>query len=37
MYTSETATRLASAAFAVVISAAFFAFAIIPASPTLMA
>lgn len=37
MYTSETAVRLASAAFAVVISAAFFAFAIIPASPALMA
>jgi hypothetical protein len=37
MYTSDTAVRLASAAFAVVISAAFFAFAIIPASPALMA
>jgi hypothetical protein len=37
MYASETATRLASAAFAVVISAAFFAYAIIPASPSLVA
>ncbi len=37
MYASETATRLASAAFAVILSVASFAYAIIPASPTLMA
>ncbi|HEY6964795.1 MAG TPA: enoyl-CoA hydratase [Erythrobacter sp.] len=34
---SDTATRLASAAFAIVLSIASFAYAIIPASPNLMA
>ncbi len=37
MFTNETATRLASAAFSLVISAAFFAYAIVPASPGVMA
>lgn len=37
MFAPDTAARLASAAFAVVLSAAFFAYAIIPASPTLIA
>lgn len=37
MFASETAARLASAAFAVVLSVASFAYAIIPASPTLVA
>jgi hypothetical protein len=37
MYANETANRLAAAAFSVVISAAFFAYAIIPASPSLVA
>ena len=33
----ETSSRLFAAAFSVVLSAAFFAYAIIPASPTLIA
>lgn len=37
MFVQDTSSRLFAAAFSVVISAAFFAFAIIPASPTLMA
>jgi len=37
MYANETSSRLFAAAFSVVISAAFFAYAIIPASPSLMA
>ena len=37
MFTNDTATRLFSAAFSVAISAAFFAYAIVPASPSLMA
>ncbi len=37
MYASETAARFASAAFAVILTVASFAYAIIPASPTLMA
>jgi hypothetical protein len=37
MYATETSNRLFAAAFSVVLSAAFFAYAIIPASPSLMA
>jgi hypothetical protein len=37
MYANQTSNRLFAAAFSVMISAAFFAFAIIPASPALMA
>lgn len=37
MFTNDTAARFASAAFAVILSAASFAYAIIPASPTLIA
>ena len=37
MYANETANRFFAAAFSVVISAAFFAYAIIPASPSLVA
>ena len=37
MQGNNTATRLFAAAFSVVISAAFFAYAIIPASPGLIA
>jgi hypothetical protein len=37
MFTTDIATRFASAAFSLVISAAFFAYAIIPASPGVMA
>jgi hypothetical protein len=37
MYANEISNRLFAAAFSVVISAAFFAFAIIPASPALVA
>jgi hypothetical protein len=37
MYAQEASNRLFAAAFSVVISAAFFAYAIIPASPSLMA
>ncbi|MGB3471621.1 MAG: enoyl-CoA hydratase [Erythrobacter sp.] len=36
MYAANIANRFASAAFALVISAALFAYAIIPASPTVM-
>jgi hypothetical protein len=36
MFVTETANRLAAAAFSLIISAGFFAYAIIPASPTLM-
>ena len=35
MFTSDFATRIAAAAFSVVITAGFFAYAIIPASPAL--
>ena len=37
MFTFETGNRLFAAAFSVVLSAAAFAYAIIPASPTLVA
>jgi hypothetical protein len=37
MFTNDTAARFASAAFAVILSVASFAYAIIPASPTLIA
>ena len=37
MLNSETGTRLFAAAFAVIVSASTFAYAIIPASPTLVA
>ncbi|MFO6448457.1 enoyl-CoA hydratase [Erythrobacter sp. NE805] len=37
MFVTETANRLAAAAFSVVLSAAFLAYAIIPASPSLVA
>ncbi len=37
MYANEISNRLAAAAFSVVMSAAFFAYAIIPASPSLVA
>lgn len=37
MFTTETTSRLFAAAFSVVLSAGFFAYAIIPASPTLIA
>ena len=37
MFANETAARFASAAFAIVLTLASFAYAIIPASPTLMA
>jgi hypothetical protein len=37
MFNSDAAARLASAAFAVVLTIASFAYAIIPASPTLIA
>jgi hypothetical protein len=37
MLTNDTAARLASAAFAVVMTVASLAYAIIPASPSLMA
>jgi hypothetical protein len=37
MFNSDTAARFASAAFAVVLTIASFAYAIIPASPTLIA
>ncbi|WP_298334352.1 enoyl-CoA hydratase [uncultured Erythrobacter sp.] len=35
MYVSNTANRFAAAAFSLVVSAAMFAYAIVPASPTL--
>lgn len=37
MFASDTAARIASAAFAIALSVASFAYAIIPASPTLIA
>ncbi len=37
MYANETANRFFAAAFSVVLSAAVFAYAIIPASPSLVA
>lgn len=37
MTATETSNRLFAAAFSVVLSAAFFAFAIVPATPTLVA
>jgi hypothetical protein len=37
MNTANASSRLFAAAFSVVISAAFFAYAIIPASPSLLA
>ena len=37
MFATETSNRLFAAAFSVVLSAAFFADAIVPASPGLMA
>lgn len=37
MFASDTASRLAAAAFAVVLTVASFAYAIVPASPTLIA
>jgi hypothetical protein len=37
MFAIETSNRLFAAGFSVVISAAFFAYAIIPASPALIA
>ena len=36
MLNSETANRLFAAAFSVVVSAGFFAYAIVPASPTIV-
>jgi hypothetical protein len=37
MFSNDTTARFASAAFAVVLTVASFAYAIIPASPSLMA
>ena len=37
MFNAETANRLFAAAFSVMLSAAAFAYAIVPASPTLIA
>ncbi|WP_197489844.1 enoyl-CoA hydratase [Erythrobacter neustonensis] len=37
MFATETSNRLFAATFSVVLSAAFFAYAIIPATPTLVA
>lgn len=37
MYAAQSANRVFAAAFSVIISAAFFAYAIIPASPGLVA
>ncbi|GAA0768396.1 hypothetical protein GCM10009076_28580 [Erythrobacter ramosus] len=37
MFATETSNRLFAAAFSIVMSAAFFAYAIVPASPTLIA
>lgn len=37
MFVTETSNRIAAAAFSLVLSAAFFAYAIIPASPSLVA
>lgn len=35
MFTSDTANRLFAAAFSVIVTAGFFAYAIIPATPSL--
>lgn len=37
MFITETSNRIAAAAFSVVLSAAFFAYAVIPATPSLVA
>jgi hypothetical protein len=37
MFTNDTAARFASAAFAVILTVASFAYAIVPATPGLMA
>ena len=37
MFSSDTGIRFASAAFSLVVSASFFAYAIVPASPSLIA
>lgn len=37
MYAIETSNRLFAAAFSILVSAAFFAYAIVPASPVLAA
>jgi hypothetical protein len=37
MFATETSNRLVAAAFSLVLSAAFFAYAIVPASPSLLA
>ncbi|MEM6266729.1 MAG: enoyl-CoA hydratase [Pseudomonadota bacterium] len=37
MFRNDTATRLFAAAFSVIVSTSFFAYAIVPASPQLMA
>jgi hypothetical protein len=37
MYAIETSNRLFAAAFSILVSAAFFAYAIVPATPTLIA
>lgn len=37
MFVTEASNRIAAAAFSVVLSAAFLAYAILPASPTLIA
>ena len=37
MYALDASNRLFAAAFSIVMSAAFFAYAIVPASPTLLA
>ncbi|MEL7189342.1 MAG: enoyl-CoA hydratase [Pseudomonadota bacterium] len=37
MFNTDTGFRFASAAMAVIVSASFFAYAIVPASPALMA
>lgn len=37
MFTSKTASRLFAAAFSALVSTSLFAYAIIPASPTVMA
>jgi hypothetical protein len=37
MYALEASNRLFAAAFSIVVSAAFFAYAIVPASPSLVA
>lgn len=37
MFAQDLSNRFAAAAFSVILSAAFFAYAIVPASPSLMA